>query len=116
MTDPNENKTKEAVTQSAFLVDRIGGSRTKQFYTREEDEQIVRLLQKGKSIPEIAKTVGHSPASVTYRATQKLSLMRSFNEYNYETHRIRLSKEELATRRAEALAKAADKVPAATSA
>ncbi len=110
----NSSETKQV--QTNFLVNRIRGNRTKKFYSREEDEQIVRLLKQGKSIPEVAKAVGHSAPSVTYRVTQKLSLMRSFDEYDYSNHRIRLSKDEIKSRLADAQAKAAAKQAPAASA
>ena len=56
---------------------------TKNFYTVEQDAQIVTLRNEGKSAKEIATAVGHSPASVIYRITRKLSKVDSLDQIKY---------------------------------
>ena len=55
----------------------------KNFYTREQDEQIVALRNEGKTSKEIAAVVGHSEASVIYRITRKLSKVDSLDAVKY---------------------------------
>ena len=92
---------------STFLVDRVSGGRTKQFYTREQDESIVKMLKAGSSVPDVAKAIGHSAPSMTYRIG-KLAVMKSFSEYDYIKHRLLISDKEVKARKAAALAKAND--------
>jgi len=98
----------DETNRGTFLVNRVSGGRTKQFYTREQDETIVKMTKAGASVPEIAKIVGHSAPSVTYRLG-KLSIMKSFSEYDYDNHRLKVSAEEIKTRKAASLAQANDK-------
>lgn len=45
---------------------------SKKFYTRENDETILKLIKEEKSVDEISKAVDHSPASIQYRIQRVL--------------------------------------------
>ena len=105
----SEGKEIPATKMNQFLISPRTGNGTKVYYTRENDEQIVKLMEGGKTIKEIAKKIGHSPASVTYRISRVLSLMHSFNEYDYDKRELNLTEDQRTERKAER-----DKVAKAT--
>lgn len=88
---------KSGAKGKTFLIQSDGS--TKQFYTREDDETIVRMKKAGNTAKEIAEAVGHSEASIRYRMLRVLAFLRNFKEYDYEAHRIKISKEDLEARR-----------------
>jgi len=51
----------------------------KNLYTKREDIQIVTLYNEGKSIAEIAKALGRSEASISYRIYRKLAKVDSID-------------------------------------
>jgi len=55
----------------------------KNFYTRVQDEQIVKLRGEGKTIGEISAAVGHSEASIMYRITRVLGKVNKFEDIKY---------------------------------
>lgn len=92
---------KSSPPKKTFLLTPSQSSGTKVYYTREDDEAIVKMLGNGKNIKEIAESIGHSPASVTYRANRVLSLMQAFDEYDYGKHELLLTTEQKVQRKAE---------------
>jgi len=88
---------KTSAKGKSFLITSEGSN--KKFYTREDDETIVRMKKAGNTAKEIAKTIGHSEASIRYRTLRVLAFLKNFNEYDYENRRIKLSKDELEKRR-----------------
>lgn len=62
------------------LLETSGG---KAFYTREQDELIVKMKKEGKSNEEIGKAVGHSEASINYRIQRVLRKHDSFDQIKY---------------------------------
>ena len=69
----------------------LNSGSNKKFYTRAQDETIVRMKNEGKSNREISKAVGHSELSIQYRLGRVLRGKDSFDEINYK------SQEEAAT-------------------
>ena len=67
-----------------MLVPNRGGS--KKFYTRQDDESIIRLAKEGKSTKEIAAELGRSEASIQYRVNRKLNLpdVKSLDDIVYK--------------------------------
>jgi len=55
----------------------------KNFYTRKQDEAIVKLRNEGKTVSEISEAVGHSEASVMYRVTRVLGKVNKFEDIKY---------------------------------
>ena len=47
--------------------------KSKNFYTRGDDEQIIALASEGKSNKEIASAIGRTEASVNYRISRVLN-------------------------------------------
>jgi hypothetical protein len=66
------------------ILQKTGGS--KSFYTREDDEAIVELKKEGKSNAEIAKLIGRTVNSVTYRIGRVLcsDAYTSLDEIKYK--------------------------------
>lgn len=87
--------------KKTFLIQ--SDSSAKRFYTREEDETIVRMKKAGNTAKEIAEAVEHSEASIRYRMLRVLTYLKGFKEYDYDKHRITISKEELEKRRQDVL-------------
>jgi len=94
-------------TKSSFLLPLRTGKGTKVYYTREDDEMIVKMMKGGKTTKQIADKIGHSAASVTYRVTRVLSLMHSFNEYDYDKRELNLTADQKVERKAQAQKEAA---------
>ncbi len=63
---------------------KISESINKKYYTREEDEVIVKMKNEGKSYKEISELVDHSLVSVQYRVNRVLSKVDSFDDIKYK--------------------------------
>lgn len=101
MSKSRSNKKVPAKSKELFLIAPSVGNGTKVYYTREDDETIVRMQKNGKNNKEIAEKIGHSQASVTYRITRVLALMHSFGEYDYDKRELDLTADQKTERKAE---------------
>ena len=89
-------KAKAAVKKFKGLVESKNSSREK--YTKEIDQTIVKMKGDGKSDADIAAAIGRSVHSTRARIHNVLKIMRDISEYDYAKGRMTISAEERQSR------------------
>lgn len=79
-----------------MLVPNRGGS--KKFYTRQDDEAVIKLAGEGKSTKEIAAALDRSEASIQYRINRVLNdpKVKSLDDVKYKGQASVAAAEEVA--------------------
>ena len=62
------------------LINKVAGS--KKFWTKDEDELLIKLANEGKTVQEIASEIDHPELSIAYRI-RKLSKLDDLKAINY---------------------------------
>lgn len=86
-----------AKTKDAFVGMVESSSKTKKPYTKADDRLIIKGLKAGKSMAEVAKSIGRSTFSCRARVHNTLRVMdqsKGFAEYDYNKGRLLISKTE----------------------
>jgi len=61
----------------------LNAGSNKKFYTRQDDETIVKMKNEGANNKAIAAVIGHSELSIAYRIQRVLAGKDSFDEIKY---------------------------------